>query len=114
LKFVIVTSLYEATIKAVLRILKLEDLFDVFGCDVTLKEKKTENLKRALNKYNEKKDYKPLLMIGDRGEDIEAGKEFSLNTIYCDYGHGDSDFSADFIIKSPEELIKTIEDFFKN
>ena len=106
LRFVIVTSLYEVTIKTVLKINELDDLFEVYGCSVDLRESKQENLQRALENNQ---DSNPLMMIGDRGEDIEAGKYHNLKTIYCNYGHGNDDYGADKTIDNPEELISTIQ-----
>ncbi len=113
LKFVIVTSLYEVTMKTTLEIHNLQDTFDVFGCDVDLGTSKLENMQEAYKKYNPEQ-YEPIAMIGDRGEDIEAGKHFNLKTIYCNYGHGDHHFDADYTIEKPEELLPIIKEIINN
>jgi phosphoglycolate phosphatase-like HAD superfamily hydrolase len=113
LTFVIVTSLYEVTIKTVLEILGLDDLFEVYACSINLKESKYDSLKQAFKNYS-KENFQPLMMIGDRGEDVEAGTKLQLKTVYCDYGHGDSDFGADYIIQNPENFIDELEKILKN
>ncbi len=111
LKFVIITSLYEATINASLRIHGIEDLFDgVYGCPVDLSSTKVDNLKEAISKV----EGEPICMIGDRGEDIEAGKEFGLKTIYCNYGHGIDSCGADIVIEDSNKLIEAINGLVSN
>ena len=100
LKFVIATSLWQATIEGVLNILGIKYLFDgVYGCPSDLSTSKQDNLKFAIE--NEKGI--PKIMIGDRGEDIDAGKICGLKTIFCNYGHGDVS-NADINIDHGEKL----------
>jgi len=51
-------------------------------------------------------------MIGDRAEDIEAGKENQIVTIGAAYGYGDIEelSRADFIVNNPLEIINLFEE----
>ncbi len=101
LKFVIATSLWEGAIKASLKKANIENLFDgVYACPPDLSTNKLQNLERAIKNT----PGTPLVMIGDRGEDINAGKEFNLSTIFCNYGHGQIE-NATYCIESPKELL---------
>jgi phosphoglycolate phosphatase-like HAD superfamily hydrolase len=111
LKFVIVTSLYNGTIGGVLNKLGAGDLFDgVYGCNVDLGTNKFQNLQKALEDY---KDKNPLLMAGDRGEDIDAGARCGLKTVFCSYGHGQVD-NADYTIDDPEDFIGVLTEIVEN
>ena len=89
----------------------VEDLFDeVQACPVDLSTTKEDNLKKAINQV----EGKPFLMIGDRGEDVNAGKKFDLKTIYCNYGHGIDDCSSDYVIEDSKDLVDKIEEVVKN
>lgn len=106
LKFVIVTSLYEGIIKGALEKLKLDEVFDeVYSCDESLSNKKVDNLRLAIKNNI---DNKSLFMIGDRAEDIDAGVENNIETIFCSYGHGDLDY-ATYSINSFNEIYEIIE-----
>lgn len=106
LKFVIITSLWIGTFEGALNVLNKNNLFDeIYALDVTLTGTKTDKIKEAI-KNNP--DSIPFAMIGDRGDDIEAGIENNLKTIFCGYGYGDVN-NADITIKEPQEMIGVIE-----
>ena len=112
LKFVITTGVIKPTIYGALNVLKQKDLFDdVFYCDVFLKKKTKDILKSAFDKY---KKYNPILMCGDKPDDIVQGKKIGLKTIQTFFDKKDERIKeADFIVKSSNELIEKIENIVK-
>jgi len=107
LKFVIVTSLTQNIVENVVDILGLNLIFDgVYGTDDYLIKTKSENLKQAISDNEEDES---LIMIGDRGEDIEAGKVNNLKTIFCNYGHGQTN-EANLSIENSSELLDSIRE----
>ena len=112
LKFVIATSLIKPTIYGALNVLKQKDLFDdVFYCDIFLKKTKKEIVKSAFEKY---KKHNPILMCGDKLDDIKAGGSIGVKTIQTFFDKKDEKIKeADFIVKSSNELIEKIENIVK-
>ncbi len=110
LSIVIVTSLWEGAIDLSLKKLGIEDLFDgIYGCPHDLSTNKLDNLKRAILEVTGE----PLLMSGDRGEDIDAGIACNLKTLFCNYGHGSVEH-ADYTIEEPKKLFSVVEKIIKN
>lgn len=106
LEFVIVTSLWKGTIEGALNALNKDKIFDrVYALDVDLKGTKKDNIAQAIK---DKPENTPIAMIGDRGDDLEAGKYNNLKTIFCNYGHGNVEETT-ITINKPEELIDAIE-----
>ena len=112
LKFVITTSLIKPTIYGALNVLKQKDLFDdVFYCDIFLKKTKKDIVNIAFEKY---KKHNPILMCGDKLDDIKAGGSIGVKTIQTLFDKKDEKIKeADFIVKSSNELIEKIENFVK-
>ena len=112
LKFVIATSLIKPTIYGAINVLKQKDLFDdVFYCDIFLKKTKKEIVKSAFEKY---KKYNPILMCGDKPDDIKAGNNIGVKTIQTLFDKKDEKIKeAVFIVKSSNELIEKIENIAK-
>ncbi len=105
LKFVIVTSLYEGIIKGALEKLSLEKVFDeIYSCDESLSNKKVDNLRQAIQDNIENTS---LFIVGDRAEDIDAGINNNLETIFCSYGHGDLNY-ATYNVNSFDEIYNII------
>ncbi|MEC8221067.1 MAG: HAD hydrolase-like protein [Nanoarchaeota archaeon] len=104
-KFVIVTSLWEGGIKLSLDKLGIKDIFDgVYGCSHDLSTTKQDNLEKAISEI----EGEPLLMSGDRGEDVDAGIACNLKTLFCNYGHGSVEH-ANFSIEEPKDLFPMLE-----
>ena len=112
LKFVIATSLIKPTIYGALNVLKQKDLFDdVFYCDIFLKKTKKDIVNIAFEKY---KKYNPILMCGDKIDDIKAGNNIRVKTIQTFFDKKDDKIKeADFIVKTSNELIEKIESTVK-
>lgn len=84
----------------------LDRYFDNMICseDHNFQEKK-DILRKYLDKYP-----KPMLLVGDRYKDIEAGKENGLLTIGCAYGFGSKEEleTSDLIIEDIHQLIEVL------
>lgn len=108
-EYVIVTSLYEGSINGALKNMDLDSMFDgVYACPTDLSTDKMDNLARAVKDYTEI-GYKPVAMLGDRGEDIDAGNYHGLDTIFCNYGHGDVE-NANYIAHNTEDTLKYLKE----
>lgn len=110
LKLVIVTTLRQDIVEPALQIVEQERLFDaVFGEPADLCFTKLDLCKKAAKKYG-----KPLLMIGDRKDDIESGRAVGAKTVYCTWGSEDNNHTiTDYIIKKPVKLKKIFAELNK-
>jgi phosphoglycolate phosphatase-like HAD superfamily hydrolase len=102
-KLSIVTTLITDTIECTLQILGIRNLFHaVYGNTNDLAYTKEQLLKKALTDCGEIH-----LMIGDREEDMKAGKAAKAKTAFAAWGHGELTDKklADVVLKTPEELL---------
>ena len=107
LKFIVITRLYKGIIEGCLKKIDLKkDIFDDYwGIESNLRGEKIDFISDAMKKYS---DCEPVMMIGDKEDDIMPGKHHNLKTIFCHYGHGKAS-GADVEISEPEELVGAIE-----
>ncbi len=107
LKLVIVSTLRHDIIEPSLDIVSETGLFDdIFAEDAKLSFTKLELCEKAAKIYG-----KPLLMIGDRRDDITAGKKVGAKTVYCTWGSEDNNHDhADYFIDEPKGLIRIINE----
>lgn len=104
-EFVIVTSLWSGTFRGAFNLLNLNNLFDrIYSVDVNLNGTKQEFIKKDILKN---KNSIPKIMVGDREDDILAGKNNNLKTIFCNFGHGNSKI-ANITINQPNKLFDAI------
>ncbi len=99
----IVTTLRADIIEPTLEMLGMRNLFGkVYGNTPDLIYKKEDLLKQALTDCGEVH-----LMIGDREEDMLAGRAVKAKTAFAGWGHGELNDKklADAILKSPEDLL---------
>lgn len=109
LKYAIVSTLREDIIKPAVELLGVAHLFEyVLGNTADLQYSKTDLVKK-LKKEN------PYLVVGDRKDDLLAGKEIGIKTAYAIWGHGMDEDShlADFILQKPMDLRNVIEHMLK-
>ena len=102
LKFALISTLYEGIILPALDKFNLKDLFDyVFANSNDLQYKKAD----LINKIP--KSEEAILIVGDRKEDMEAGRALNIKTAFVVWGQEDyREFEdlADFIIQEPEDI----------
>ena len=105
LKYGIVSTLREDIVKPSVELLGVAHLFEyVVGNTPELLYSKTD-LVRKLKKE------KPTLIVGDRKDDLMAGKEIGIKTAYAVWGHGMAEDTelADYVLRTPEELKEVVE-----
>jgi phosphoglycolate phosphatase-like HAD superfamily hydrolase len=101
-RLIIVTSSRADIIQPVLELLSMEDLFSaVYANTPDLTRSKHNLLLNALGQYR-RIDY----MIGDREEDLSAGKAVKAKTGFASWGHGElvNKSLADAILQHPTDL----------
>ncbi len=99
----IVTTLRADIIEPTLEMLGMRNLFGkVYGNTPDLIYKKEDLLRQALTDCGEVH-----LMIGDREEDMLAGRAVKAKTAFAGWGHGELKDKklADAVLKSPEDLL---------
>lgn len=99
----VVTTLRTDTIECMLQILGIRNLFGaVYGNTPDLAYTKEQMLKKALTDCGEVH-----CMVGDREEDMKAGRAVKAKTAFAGWGHGELKDKklADAILKAPEELL---------
>jgi len=99
----IVTTLITDTIECTLQILRIRNLFGaVYGNTTDLAYTKEQLLKKALTDCGEIH-----LMVGDREEDMQAGRAVKAKTAFAGWGHGELTDKklADTILRSPQDLL---------
>jgi phosphoglycolate phosphatase-like HAD superfamily hydrolase len=100
----IVTTLRTDIIEPTLEMLGMRNLFGkVYGNTPDLIYKKEDLLKQALTDCGQVH-----LMIGDREEDMKAGKAVKAKTAFAQWGHGELTDKklADAVLNTPEDLLK--------
>ncbi len=106
-KLAIATTLIQPLIDDSLKILKCSNLFDcVVGNTHALDHSKTTLIRMVADKVG-----KPSYMIGDRYDDLVAGKENGAETILVLWGNNTEEAkdSADYVISSPKELLSILK-----
>ncbi|MEK6861920.1 MAG: HAD hydrolase-like protein [Nanoarchaeota archaeon] len=102
LKLALISNVYEGIIFPVLDKFNLRSLFDyVFANSNDLHYKKTD----LINKIPKSEEI--ILMVGDRKEDMEAGKSLNIKTAFTVWGQEDyREFEdlVDFVINEPEDI----------
>jgi len=99
----IATTLTQDIIDHVLVILDVRNLFGaVYGNTPDLIYKKEDMLKKALTDCGEVH-----LMVGDREEDLKAGRTVKAKTAFASWGHGELKDKklADTVLNKPEDLL---------
>jgi phosphoglycolate phosphatase-like HAD superfamily hydrolase len=105
-KIFIASTIRSDIIRQSLKELDIEKYFEkVYGNTPDLKYSKKDIVEMA-KKNLDGADY----MIGDREEDILAGKAVKAKTIYVTWGATGSDFKgkSDYTVEKPEEILKII------
>ncbi|MBI4146655.1 HAD family hydrolase [Candidatus Woesearchaeota archaeon] len=105
-RLTIATGLRQDIIEPALQLLGI-DLFDkVYGNTPDLAFSKEQLVKKALTECGEIH-----LMVGDRKEDLEAGKAVKAKTAHAIWGHGTEDCRtlADYMLRKPEDLLTALE-----
>lgn len=100
----IVTTLRTDIIEPALEILGMRNIFGkVYGNTPDLIYSKEELVKQALTDCGEVH-----LVIGDREDDLMAGKAVKAKTAFAHWGHGELKDKklADFELKNPEDILK--------
>ena len=103
IKLTIVTTLITDTIECTLQILGIRQFFHaVYGNTPDLAYTKEQLLKKALTDCGEVH-----LIVGDREEDMKAGRAVKAKTAFAAWGHGELTDKklADVVLKTPEELL---------
>lgn len=106
-KLAIASTLRSDLIRHSLKVLNMEAYFEkVYGNTPDLKYSKKDVVEMA-RKNLDGADF----MIGDKEEDILAGKSIKAKTIYVTWGVSGSDFrgKADYSVDKPEEILKIIK-----
>ncbi|HYD03386.1 MAG TPA: HAD family hydrolase [Alphaproteobacteria bacterium] len=106
-KIVIASTLRQDLLEYSLANLGMEKYFEkVFANTPDLKYTKDELVLMA-QKYFRKPNY----MIGDKDEDIAAGRKSDCMTIFVSWGAGgfESSENPDYIVNSPKEILKIIK-----
>ncbi|MBR9676251.1 HAD family hydrolase [Candidatus Woesearchaeota archaeon] len=103
-KLVIVSTIRHDIIRPVLKQLNYDLFSEVFANNPELEHSKEELVRQALEKHD------ATFMVGDREEDIEAGKKHGLKTVLVDWGYAQNlkEAKADYKITKPEELLGII------
>ncbi len=99
----IVTTLRADIIEPALELLGMRNLFGkVYGNTPDLIYKKEDLLRQALTDCGEVH-----CIIGDREEDMKAGRAVKAKTGFAQWGHGEltDKKTADVILKSPEDIL---------
>lgn len=105
LTYAIVSTLREDIIRPSVELLGVTHLFDyIIGNSADLRYSKTDLVR-------ELQPEKPALIVGDRKDDIIAGKEIGIKTAYAMWGYGrDKDAAlADYKLLKPADLSGIIE-----
>ena len=105
--YVIISTIREDIIKPALELVKLNHLFEgVFGNTPDLKYSKKDLVDKAVSKFG-----KPYLVVGDREDDLIAGKDVGAETAYAQWGHGfdKNKELADYVLEKPTNLIRLIK-----
>lgn len=106
LKYAIASTIRQDIVEPSLELVKTRDLFDyVYGNTPDLIYSKQDNVNKLKNKN-------PILIVGDRKEDIDAGKHIGIKTAFASWGTEDS-IKADFILNSPKDLKNIIQKLIK-
>ncbi len=111
LKYAIVTTLRQDIVEPATHQLGINHLFDgIFGNTPSLDYSKTDLARQAAKKLG-----RPFLIVGDRKDDLLAGKEVGAKSAYAIWGHGfDEDAKlADYVLKTPADLGKIVEGLLK-
>ncbi len=99
----IVTTLRTDIVEPTLEVLGMRNFFGaVYGNTPDLIYKKEDLLKKALTDCGEVH-----MMIGDREEDMKAGRAVKAKTAFAGWGHGELTDKklADTILKSPKDIL---------
>jgi phosphoglycolate phosphatase-like HAD superfamily hydrolase len=99
----IVTTLRTDIIEPTLEIMGIRNLFGkVYGNTPDLIYKKEQLLRQALTDCGEVH-----LMIGDREEDMTAGRAVKAKTAFASWGHGElkDPKMADIVLKTPKDIL---------
>ncbi len=101
IQFVIISTLRHDLINSALELSGYKNLFAAaFGNTPDLIYSKSELAEMAAEQFG-----KPLLVVGDRAEDLAAAKQFNAKSCFCTWGHGSNEnVKADFVVGKPEEL----------
>ncbi len=100
----VVTTIRTDIIEPALEVLRMRQLFaGIYGNTPDLVYSKEQLINQALTECGEVHG-----MIGDREEDLRAGRSVDARTAFATWGHGElSDRSlADVVLKTPAELYK--------
>ncbi len=100
----IVTTLRTDIIEPALEILGMRNVFGkVYGNTPDLIYSKEELVKQALTDCKEVH-----LVVGDREDDLIAGRAVKAQTAFAQWGHGELKDKklADFVLKNPEDILK--------
>lgn len=111
LRYSIATTLRQDIVEPALQVLGITFLDRVYGNTPDLRYSKLDLVKQALNDCGDVH-----LVIGDRLDDLQAGKEVAAKTAYATWGHGTEDVAgmADFVLERPEDLTMVMEKLRKH
>jgi len=103
--FAIATTLRTDIVTNVIKILKLENLFEIIEGNNPELDFDKEALVKKIQKQG-----KVILVVGDKKEDILAGKSINSKAALSTWGyHTENEKAlADFILKEPKDLLKII------
>lgn len=102
LRYSIATTLRQDIVEPALQVLGIT-LFDrVYGNTPDLRYSKLDLVKQALQDCGDVH-----LVVGDRLDDLQAGRQVKAQTAYASWGHGTEDVAgmADFVLERPEDLM---------
>jgi len=103
LTFAIATTLRKDIVANIIKILNLQNLFEIVEGNNPELDFNKEDLVKKISKQGN-----IILMIGDKEEDILAGKSVKSKTALSTWGHhtGTEKKLADFTLKQPKDLLK--------
>ncbi len=105
----IITNKHEAATREILKILKIENFFDIIlgGDSFDSLKPSPEPLLFVAEKWNLQPE--EILMAGDNWTDIAAARNAGMKSVSVEYGFGNlKDEKPDFKIEHPEDLLKLI------
>ena len=110
----VVTSKLAAYARPILERLDFAEYFEVIeGPDVsTVGEPKATTLRRGLAAMDVESSEGQVLMVGDRRQDVEAGRACNVQTVGVTWGFGSrqelESAAADTVINRPDQLLRLI------
>lgn len=110
-QFIIISTLRHDLINPALELSGYKDLFAAaFGNTPDLIYSKSDLAEIAAKEFGA-----PLLVVGDRDEDLAAARQFNAKACFCTWGHGSNEnVKADLVVNTPEELLHILKNLIQS